>query len=124
MRIFLSSIVSVVVLFVSSCNKAAKTEGVFKARLVASFCAYNIVEIQDESYYGSGMNWKDAGGKEYKNVFAVSNFCDFAKNGLKVNDVFYCRIIERPLNEGCAVCMGFMETPPLSRNIEVVTKTD
>ncbi len=124
MKPILSSIACLLVISFSSCSKNENTEGVFKAKLVASFCAYNIVEIQDESSFGLGMNWKDSGGKEYKNVFAVANFCDFAKNGLKVNDVFNCRIVERPLNESCAVCFGYMETPPLNRNIEVVTKAD
>jgi hypothetical protein len=104
----------------SSCNKEKRAKNVFKVKLVASLCAFNIVEIQDKSFYNLGMSWKDSGGKEYKNVFAVANFCDFGKSELKVNDVFYCRIIERPLNEDCGVCKAFMETPPLNRNIEVV----
>lgn len=120
MRVLLLFVTSFSIVFFSSCSKEEKAEGVFKAKLLASFCAFNIVEIQDKSFYNLGMSWKDSGGKEYKNVFAVANFCDFGKNGLKVNDVFYCRIIDRPLSESCAVCMGFMETPPLNRNIEVV----
>ncbi|HEX4958168.1 MAG TPA: hypothetical protein VFV46_08315 [Lacibacter sp.] len=117
---FLLKAVAAATLLISSCNKEEKTDGVFKAKLVASFCAYNIVEIQDKSFYGLGMNWKASNGTEYKNVFAIANFCDFAKHGLKVNDVFNCRVIERPLAESCAVCMGYMETPPLNRNIELV----
>lgn len=120
MRTFLLIIVAAVTVLISSCEKQEKTEGVFKVKLVASFCAYNIVEIQDKSFYGLGMNWKAPNGTAYKNVFAIANFCDFAKHGLKANDVFNCRVIERPLAESCAVCMGYMETPPLNRNIEVV----
>lgn len=120
MRKILLMAVTAVTLLISSCEKEEKSEGVFKAKLVASFCAYNILEIQDKSFYGLGMNWKSPNGTEYKNVFAIANFCDFAKHGIKVNDVFNCRIIERPLAESCAVCMGYMETPPLNRTIEVV----
>jgi hypothetical protein len=113
-------IVAAVTLLISSCEKEEKTEGVFKAKLVASFCAYNFIEIQDKSFYGLGMNWKAPDGKEFKNVFTIANFCDFAKHGIKAGDVFNCRVIERPLAESCAVCFGYMETPPLNRTIEVV----
>jgi hypothetical protein len=117
----LFKIVLVSVLFVfSSCDKAENLKGVFKAKLVASFCAYNIVEIQDKAYFDLGMNWTAPNGTVYKNVFAIANFCDFAKNGVKVNDAFNCRVIERPLAESCATCMGYMDTPPLNRNVEVV----
>lgn len=120
MKTILLSLVCLLALSFSSCSKEEKAEGVFKAKLIASFCAYNIVEIQDKSFYGLGMSWKAPNGTEYKNVFAIANFCDFAKHGLKANDFFNCRVIERPLAESCAVCMGYMETPPLNRNIEVV----
>jgi hypothetical protein len=120
MKVFQLLIFAIGVIMFSGCNKEKNTSGVFKAKLVASFCAYNIVEIQDERYFDLGINWKAASGQEYKNVFAVANFCDFGKSGVKVNEVFNCRIIQKPKEENCAVCMGFMDTPPLNRNIEVV----
>jgi hypothetical protein len=120
MKAFQLLIAVFTVIIVTGCTKEKNKEGVFKAKLVASFCAYNIVEIQDERFYDLGMNWTSPNGTFYKNVFAVSNFCDFGFSGVKVNDVFNCRIIEKPLNESCAVCSGYMDTPPLNRNIEVV----
>jgi hypothetical protein len=113
-------LVLVVATLFSACSKDKNPKGVFRAKLVASFCAYNIVEIQDKKYYDLGMEWTAPNGTVNKNVFTVYNHCDFGKEGMKVNDVFTCRIIERPVSESCAVCFGYMDTPPLNRNIEVV----
>jgi hypothetical protein len=120
MKIILLSLASVLMTCLSSCAKEEQKEAVFKAKLLASFCAFNIVEIQDKNYFDLGMTWTAPNGTVYKNVFGVNNFCDFTKNNVKVNDVFSCRVIEKPITESCAVCFGYMETPPLNRNIEVV----
>jgi hypothetical protein len=101
-----------------ACSKPHAPEGSFKAKLLASFCAFHIVQIEDGN--GSGMDWADPSGKQYKNVFTVKNHCDFAKTGLKVGDRFTAVIIEEPLETSCAVCFGFMETPPLQWNIRVI----
>lgn len=123
MKAILLSLAGLMVLSFSACSKAEKN-GVFKAKLVASFCAFNIVEIQDKDYYDLGMNWTAPNGTVYKNVFTVNNHCDFGASNVKVNDVFNCRVIAKPVEETCGVCFGYMETPPLNRNIEVVTKAD
>jgi hypothetical protein len=104
-------------LLFSACSKSYAPEGNFKAKLLASFCAYHIVQIEDGR---GGMDWTDPTGKEYKNVFTVKNHCDFAKTGIKVGDTFKAVIIDEPVETDCAVCMGFMETPPLQWNIRVV----
>ena len=93
---------------------------IFKARLIASFCAYNIVQIQDSAFYSYGMDWTDSQGNTYQHVFSVSNYCDFATANLKVDETFDCKIVEKATVENCIVCMGFMETPPLLYNINVV----
>lgn len=98
-------------------NKTSKT---FKARLITSFCAYNIVQIVDSSLHNYGMDWTDSQGNAYQHVFSVSNHCDFGTANLKVNETFDCKIVEKAIVEDCIVCMGFMETPPLLHNISVV----
>jgi hypothetical protein len=108
------------ILFVAACTKPYTPEGTFQARLVASFCAFQIVQIVDVDGKGRGMDWTDPSGKEYKNVFTVKNHCDFAKAGIKVGDTFKAEIIDKPVETNCAVCMGFMETPPLQWNIRVM----
>ena len=104
----------------SACSKPYPPQGSFKAKLVASFCAFQIVQITDADGKGKGMDWTDPSGKLYKNVFTVKNHCDFGKAGLKVGDTFNAMIIDEPVETSCAVCMGFMETPPLQWNIKVI----
>ena len=107
-------------LLFSACSKPYAPEGDFKAKLLASFCAYHIVQIEDADGKGAGMDWTDPSGKEYKNVFTVKNHCDFAKTGIKVGETFKAVIIEKPVETNCTVCLGFMETPPLQWNIRVI----
>ena len=107
-------------LFVVSCSKEKLPEGRFEAKLVASFCSYHIVEITDARYKNAGLDWKDASGKQYNNVFTVKNHCDFAKSGIKTGDRFYAIIADSATEAGCAVCMGFLDTPPLQLNIKIV----
>ncbi len=94
--------------------------GTFKAKLLASFCAFHIVQIQDSAYYNQGMDWTDSQGKQYQHVFAVKNHCDFAKANIKAGDIFSCTILKEDGDANCVVCMGFMETPPLQKNVKVV----
>jgi hypothetical protein len=106
-------------LFLSACMKPFPSQGNFNAKLVASFCGFHIVEILDADSKDRGMDWTDPGGKQYKNVFAVKNHCDFVKAGLKVGDSFTAVIIDESQDRTCAVCYGYMETPPLQWNIRV-----
>lgn len=103
-----------------SCNQDHLPEGRFTAKLVASFCSYNMVEITDSRFKNAGMNWKDATGKQYNNVFTVKNFCDFDKAGLKTGDTFTAILVDSATEAGCGVCMGYLETPPLQLTIQVV----
>lgn len=97
-----------------------KITGTFKSKLISSFCAYNIVQIQDSAFYNYGMEWTDTQGKTYRHVFAVKNHCDFSTANLKIGEIFNCKIIEKPTIESCSVCMGFMEAPSLQQYIMVV----
>lgn len=102
-----------------ACEKATD-EQVFEAKLLDSFCAFNIISIEDPAFYSLGMKWKNSQGTTLEHVFSVANPCDFNASGVKKGETFRCRIIKEPRNNSCAVCMGFMETPPLSYSIEVV----
>lgn len=107
--------------FFSACDKPFPPQGTFNAKLVASFCAYQIVQILDtDGKDQCMMDWKDSSGKQYTNVFTVNNHCDFATAGLKVGDTFSAVIVEEPTITNCAVCLGYMETPPIKWNIKVV----
>lgn len=97
------------------CNSSKKLSGPFKAKLVATLCGQHIVQIEDSNFYKLGTNWKD-----YKNVFAVANHCDFAKAGLKAGDTFTCIVVEKAEEENCIMCEAYMETPELKRIIKVV----
>ena len=83
----------------------------FKVKVEASFCAYTILSVQDSAFYNKGMKWK-----EYDHVFSVSNPCD-RPDYLKIGEIYTCKIIDKPKKTDCIVCMGFMETPPLDRNV-------
>ena len=87
------------------------TTSSFRVKVEASFCAYTILSIQDTAFYDKGMKWK-----EYDHVFSVSNPCDRPAD-LKTGELYKCIIIDKPIKTDCAVCMGFMETPPLERNV-------
>jgi hypothetical protein len=104
----------------SACDKPYPPQGSFNAKLVASFCAFQIVQIVDADGKGQGMDWKDPSGKQYTNVFTVNNHCDFTLAGLKTGDSFKAVIVEQPTISTCAVCFGYMDTPPLKWNIKVV----
>ena len=102
-----------------SCEKATE-EDVFEAKLLDSFCAFNIISIENPAFYSLGMKWKNSQGTTLEHVFSVANPCDFNVSGVKKGETFRCRIIKEPRSNSCAVCMGFMETPPLQYHIEVV----
>jgi hypothetical protein len=101
------------------CDKILPETPPVKMKLLASFCAFHIVEIQDAAYYNYGTNWTNSQGTAYKHVFAVVNHCDFVQSGVKVGDVFTAAITEKIEDSTCAVCLGFMETPPLQHAIKV-----
>jgi hypothetical protein len=103
-----------------ACSKLFPPKDSFKAKLIASFCAFHIVQIEDGDKKGYGMDWTSPSGQQYKNVFAVKNHCDFVKAGLKVGDSFTAAIVDEPGDKACAVCFGYMDTPPLQWNIKVI----
>jgi hypothetical protein len=103
-----------------SCNKNNLPEGRFAAKLVASLCSHYVVEITDSRFQKTGMDWKDGTGKQYNNVFTVKNYCDFGKAGLKTGDRFTAILVDSATQAGCAVCLAYMETPPLQLTIQVV----
>jgi hypothetical protein len=88
-------------------------ENEFNVKVVASFCAYTILEIQDPEYSELGMDWK-----EYQHVFTVANPCDLPED-MQIGMAYKCQIIEKPIDEDCIQCAGFMETPAVSRNIKL-----
>ncbi len=119
-RIFLLMVlVSGMVTSSFQCEKIGKETPAIKMKLVASFCAFHIVEIQDAAYSNYGTDWTNSQGTSYKNVFAVKNHCDFVQSGIKTGDVFTASITEKIEDSTCAVCMGYMETPPLQHAIKV-----
>jgi hypothetical protein len=107
--------------FINGCNKEKMpddldidikdTSSSFMVKVEASFCAYTILSVQDSAFYNKGMKWKD-----YDHVFSVSNPCDRPAD-LKTGELYKCIIIDKPKKTDCIVCMGFMETPPLERNV-------
>lgn len=109
-----------VVFTLTACNKHSSSQRAFEAKLLTSFCAFHIVQITDVDGKEQGMNWTDPSGKEFKNVFTVKNHCDFGKAGLKVGDRFKAVILDKPVETNCASCMGFIETPQLQWNIQVI----
>ncbi len=96
------------------------SSGVFRARLIHSFCAYNTVQVLDSAFFRYGMNWTDAQGNTYQHVFSVKNHCDFGIANVQVNEIFNCKLADRPQQEDCMICLGFMETPSLYHNIQVI----
>lgn len=90
-----------------------------KMKLIASFCAHHIVQIQDSAFYLQGMTWTNSQGTTYEHVFTVWNHCDFARSGIATGQEFMARIVGAADNQNCATCLGFLETPPLGHNLQV-----
>lgn len=101
------------------CEKFANETPPIKMKLLASFCAFHIVEIQDAAYHNYGTDWTNGQGTSYKHVFSVRNHCDFVRSGVKVGDVFTASITNEVKDSTCAVCMGYMETPPVQHSVKV-----
>ena len=101
------------------CEKTLPETPPVRMKLLASFCAFHIVEIQDASYYNYGTNWVNSQGTAYQNVFTVKNHCDFAKAGVRVGDVFLASVVDDVEDSSCAVCLGYMETPPFQHALKV-----
>lgn len=112
-------ILLVALVLFSACSKQS-VKGRFKAKLIDSFCAFNIVQIQDTKGNAKGMDWTNSAGTQYKNVFTVQNFCEFNAAGVKEGETFSAEIVEDANGPACAVCYGYMETPPLQLSIRVI----
>ena len=96
------------------CEKEPLTLDVeFDVKVVASFCAFTILEIQDPEYSELGMDWR-----QYRNVFTVANPCDLP-DGMQIGMSYKCRIIEKAITDDCIQCAGFMETPPILRVVKL-----
>lgn len=115
-----------ILIFFVSCHPNAKPvqqkniAQTFKSKLIVSFCAFYVVQIQDSAFYHHGMEWTNAQGVTYQHVFTIKNYCDFSAANLKTDEIFNCTIVEKPTTESCNVCMGFMEAPSLQHCITVV----
>lgn len=88
-------------------------------KLLASFCAHHMVQIQDSAYFDLGMTWTNSQGTTYEHVFVVKNHCDFVRSGITPGQQFSARIIPRGEIENCIACLGYMETPPLAHALKV-----
>jgi len=95
-------------------KKLAESKKQFEVKVVATLCAYTIVEVQTPKFQELGTEWE-----KYKYVFKVANYCDLPAD-LKEGDILSCRLIEKPVVEQCPSCRAFLETPSLSRNIKVL----
>ncbi|MEJ8818430.1 hypothetical protein [Lacibacter sp. H407] len=109
-----------VVFLLQACDKESLPKGIFKARLVDSFCSFYIVQIVDAKGNAKAMDWTNSAGIHYQNVFTVKNFCEFGAAGVTEGELFTAEIAGETEGPGCGVCMGFMETPPLQWNIKVI----
>lgn len=112
-------LVALIAITISGCKKDNECATI-EAKLVASFCAYNVVQITDPNSPKLGTSWTDGHGNTFSNAFSVKNYCDFSKSNLMVGDTFKCKIVKSAKDNQCVVCMGFMETPALGYHIEVL----
>ena len=88
-------------------RQQSDTAKLFGVRLIASFCAFHIVQIKDSSFYSYGMNWTNAQGKEYQHVFSIKNHCDFVKAHVKAGENFTFSIDDKPLLPIAVFARGF-----------------
>jgi hypothetical protein len=109
-------------LLTSSCAPASRVTVSYEGKLIIAYCAYAVVEIKNPDVFEEGMEWRDGRGTLYRNAFTVGNICDFYKAGLKVGDTFEYSILKTPGDKECEVCLGYIETPSLTKTIQVIRK--
>lgn len=109
----------------SQCSnqKTASSSTCFKARFeIKAICSNYTFKLLEGNLDTSKIvaNWKDeTTGKEYTNVFGISNPCSLPKN-LNAGDEFY--FVLDTARQNCAVCMAYYPTPPRKLSIKVLDK--
>jgi len=116
------------------CNKEAQQEeplltakegGTFLGKLVKKgICGQRVIQVVSNVNGAFVINskWKDtSSGKEYEDVFAVENRCDFP-SAIKEGDTFTFQIAKAKITN-CALCEAYTEEPPQKNAIIVVPDT-
>lgn len=108
-------------LLLSACTASQKaTSFVNKGKLIAAYCAFYVVEIQNPDVFEEGVDWRTGDGTVLSNTFTIGNFCDFSRSGVKVGDTFEYQVVKDSVSNNCMVCLGYLEAPSLYKNIRVV----
>jgi hypothetical protein len=111
-------------LVTGGCTSSRMTVQTYRGQLVAAYCAFAVVDIQNPDVFEEGVEWRDGSGTLHRNTFTVANICDFYKAGIRVGETFEYRLKQVPSEKDCEVCLGYMETPSLRKTIEVIRKTE
>ncbi len=109
-------------LLTAGCSSARRVAVSYEGKIIAFYCAFAVVEIQNPDVFEEGIEWRDGRGTLHRNVFTVANICDFYKAGLRVGDRFEFSNLKEAVEKQCEVCLGYMETPSYYKTIQVLRK--
>ncbi|MFN8264691.1 MAG: hypothetical protein U0T11_01390 [Chitinophagaceae bacterium] len=108
-------------LLISACTVSKQASSpVYKGKLLAAYCAFYVVEIQNPDVFEEGIDWRTGEGTIISNAFTIGNFCDFSGSSIKVGDTFEYQVLKDSVSNNCMVCLGYLEAPSLYKNIRVV----
>lgn len=99
------------------------SSGPFTGKVMGNICSQYTIQLvsgdMDPARYVK--TWKHSmNDSVYHNVFAVSNFCYFSKQGLEKGDTFQFNLLPDSAKESCVVCLIYEPTPPVSNTIRVI----
>lgn len=122
-RFIALSLIATIIVSASDCNQKKK-ETVLKGRVeITGICLNYTISLMEGNIDTSLItaSWTDENtGKNYSDVFGLSNPCSFPGN-LKTGDDFFFTV-DTSATAPCVKCEAWYPTPPRSLNIKVVEK--
>ena len=123
-RILTLSIVLGIIFFCACKPSRTHRSGPFTGKVLGDICSQYTIQLvsgdMDPARYVK--DWKnEQTDSVYHNVFAVANYCDFNKSGLRNGDVFQFYLLSDSTPQNCAVCLIYSPRPNLYNTIKVIS---
>ena len=95
----------------------------FTGKVIGDICSQYTIQLisgdMDPARYLK--TWKNTQTDSiYHNVFSVSNYCDFGKQGLQKGDIFQFRLLHDGPAQSCVACLIYEPTPDVHNTIKVI----
>jgi len=111
-----------IILFCACKPSRNHSSGPFTGKVIGDICSQYTIQLvsgdMDPSRYVK--NWQQ-GDSVYHNVFAVTNYCYFSKQGLNKGDVFQFYLLPDSGQQNCVVCLIYAPRPDIYNTIKVAS---